>query len=107
MSHLHPPVEVRLLSASKVPVMDFLGKADPYVIVKWGGTEIGRTSVVKQSLEPVWGSGDTFELDCTAVRGGGRLCAGGGWRALTSVDSRPAHRCRSFILLNVSSQQRR
>lgn len=40
---------------------DLNGKSDPYVIVSWNGSEVGRTEVQKATLDPKWNK-HTFKL---------------------------------------------
>ena len=58
-----PAVEVRILSASDLPIADFMGKSDPYVIVQWGlkgGRPVGKTASITQDLNPVWTDKERF-----------------------------------------------
>ncbi|CAE7486903.1 Rasa4, partial [Symbiodinium microadriaticum] len=47
-------VEFSVLAASGLGKADKFGKSDPFCVVKWNGVEIGKSEVVKKSLDPVW-----------------------------------------------------
>ena len=40
--------------ANNLMAADLFGKSDPYAVVHWDGQELGRTQVVKNTLDPVW-----------------------------------------------------
>ena len=44
---------VEIVSAKGLPAADLLS-SDPYVVVRMGGVEIHRTSVISKSLNPIW-----------------------------------------------------
>ena len=44
----------RVMQASGLASADTFGKADPYVIVYWNRKEVYRTSVISDTLDPVW-----------------------------------------------------
>jgi len=47
-------VELKVMKAHGLANADFMGKSDPFVIVKWNGKEVGRTKVKNDTLNPVW-----------------------------------------------------
>ena len=56
--------------------MDLSGLSDPFCVVLWNGSEVGRTSVRHGTRDPEWvGEGD----DPDALGGGGLLAEAGEW----------------------------
>ena len=47
-------ITVTAISARGLAKADLFGKSDPVCILKFNGTEIGRSPVVKKTLDPVW-----------------------------------------------------
>ncbi|KAF5459224.1 hypothetical protein F2P56_023197 [Juglans regia] len=48
-------LSVTVISAEELPVVDLLGKADPYVVITLKKSEMrNKTRVVNESLNPVW-----------------------------------------------------
>jgi Ca2+-dependent lipid-binding protein len=45
---------VEIVSAVNLPKADVGGTSDPYCVVKMKGSEIHRTKVIKQNLQPIW-----------------------------------------------------
>ena len=46
---------LHVVDALNLRAADIFGKSDPYAVVIWDGKELGRTKVVEQDLNPVWG----------------------------------------------------
>jgi Ca2+-dependent lipid-binding protein len=58
----HPIVRVQVHKAVGLARADLFGLSDPFCILKWAGNEVGRTVVVKRSLNPVW-ENQAFEVN--------------------------------------------
>ena len=46
---------LHVVDALNLRAADVFGKSDPYAVVVWDGKELGRTGVIEQDLNPVWG----------------------------------------------------
>ena len=58
--------ELEVISASNLARADgMFGLSDPYAIVKWNYTELGRTSYISKTLNPVWDNSNTFNIICS------------------------------------------
>ncbi|XP_057959607.1 synaptotagmin-5-like [Malania oleifera] len=54
-------LSVTVISAEELPVVDVMGKADPFVVIRMKKTEVkNKTRVITNSLNPVWNQ--TFDL---------------------------------------------
>lgn len=52
---------IRVTRGRKLAVADrFMRSSDPYVVVYYGETEVGRTSVQKRTLNPEWGDAPIY-----------------------------------------------
>ena len=45
---------VNICEAANLGNADMLGRSDPYVVIIWNGVEEGRTSIIQNTLNPVW-----------------------------------------------------
>ncbi|CAM9268105.1 unnamed protein product, partial [Discosporangium mesarthrocarpum] len=54
-------VTLLLHGARALAKADFLGKSDPYCVVKWRDMELGRSKTCPRTLDPDWG-GEAFHL---------------------------------------------
>ena len=48
-------VQITVESSKGLPKADLIGSNDTYVELLWGETVIGKTSIIKGSMTPVWG----------------------------------------------------
>ena len=59
-------ISVDVLSAHDLRKADLIGKSDPFVELTWRGDAVGKTRVVKNTLNPTW-EGETFKLSVEDV----------------------------------------
>jgi Ca2+-dependent lipid-binding protein len=60
-------IEVHIVRATDLPKADgFMGKSDPYCIVRWNEKEVGRTSVIYKELNPEWDE-EKFKFSLAAM----------------------------------------
>jgi len=58
-----PPIKLTVVRASNLPAGDFMGNADPYVVVQVEGREeIFKTPVRNRTLDPQWGDEGKIEI---------------------------------------------
>jgi Ca2+-dependent lipid-binding protein len=58
--------EIEVIAAKNLARADgMFGLSDPYAIVKWNYNELGRTSYISKTLNPVWDGSNTFTLICS------------------------------------------
>jgi Ca2+-dependent lipid-binding protein len=56
-------MEVSVLAASNLPRANmFGGQSDPYCVLYWGAAEIGKTSTIKETCDPVWDGDESFQF---------------------------------------------
>eukprot|EP00408_Alexandrium_pacificum_P013729 CAMPEP_0171236122 /NCGR_PEP_ID=MMETSP0790-20130122/42291_1 /TAXON_ID=2925 /ORGANISM="Alexandrium catenella, Strain OF101" /LENGTH=124 /DNA_ID=CAMNT_0011702439 /DNA_START=90 /DNA_END=461 /DNA_ORIENTATION=+ len=55
--------QVHVVNGMDLPNMDFLDKTDAYVKVSMGGTEVLKTKVIDNNLNPVWNERASFKWD--------------------------------------------
>eukprot|EP00741_Cyanophora_paradoxa_P008963 tig00001415_g8676.t1 len=69
-NHPKVPAGARLaltiISGSALPARDSNGKSDPYCVVKYGGKDIGKSEVVKSTINPMW----NYRVEFQAINGG-------------------------------------
>jgi hypothetical protein len=53
-------MEITILAASGLAKADTFGSSDPYCVLRWIDTEIGKTSVIKENINPVWEDDQCF-----------------------------------------------
>ena len=58
----HYVITVSVHRARGLAKADLFGKSDPCVVAKWNGLEIGRSPIIKKSLDPDWGRHDFAEI---------------------------------------------
>lgn len=58
-----PRLRLQVLECQNLKKADILGKSDPCVLVFWNGTEVGRTPIVREDLNPIFSApGNIFQL---------------------------------------------
>lgn len=62
-------VTVKVEAASGLAQADRFGKSDPFFIVRWNGTEVGRTAVIDNTLNPTY-ENETFDVFVPDGNGG-------------------------------------
>jgi Ca2+-dependent lipid-binding protein len=56
-------MEVSVLAASNLPRANmFGGMSDPYCVISWGSVEIGKTSTINETCDPVWDGDEIFQF---------------------------------------------
>lgn len=53
-------LELSVLAGSNLAKANTFGLSDPFCIVKWDGVEIGKTSVIENTIDPVWDDEQAF-----------------------------------------------
>ena len=56
-------LRVSVQCARHLPAGDSNGSSDPYVVIKIGDTEIGRTETIKGTLDPTWAAGFSHRIE--------------------------------------------
>ena len=64
-----PPVQwrLRIIRASGLRKADLFGQSDPYCVVTWNGTELGRTEHIDDTREPFWGGMENMNAEFTVT----------------------------------------
>lgn len=58
-----PRLRLDIMECQNLRAADVLGKSDPCVVVFWNGTEVGRTPIARDDLNPTFSApGSTFQL---------------------------------------------
>ena len=55
-------LELSILAASNLAKANAFGNSDPFCIVRWDSVEIGKTTVVEDTLDPIWEDEQVFIL---------------------------------------------
>lgn len=53
-------IEITVLAAQGLVKANMFGKSDPFCLLKLDGVDIGKTSVITETLDPVWEEDQTF-----------------------------------------------
>lgn len=53
-------MEISILACESLPKAKSFGSADPYCVIRWGNYDVGKTSTVKDSMDPVWENDESF-----------------------------------------------
>jgi Ca2+-dependent lipid-binding protein len=56
-------LSISVKEARDLKPMDYTGKSDPYVVLKFGGTQTHQTNFIRQDLNPVWNEVFTFDVE--------------------------------------------
>uniref|UniRef100_A0A7S1LNZ3 C2 domain-containing protein n=1 Tax=Alexandrium catenella TaxID=2925 RepID=A0A7S1LNZ3_ALECA len=56
-------IQIQIVNGMDLPNMDGLDKTDGYVKVTMGGTEVMKTKVINNNLNPVWNATATVKWD--------------------------------------------
>ena len=76
--HCPAAVRVHVVRAADLTKADLFGKSDPFVQLTWRGEKVGKTQVIKGTLNPVWEENESFLLPLAGINVEAASAAGSG-----------------------------